>query len=270
MDQGFQIVIIWHHGRTYSRVDPDSMIEEELDVAFLSHAHDMFPEFVTLPFKQHVHYGISYRQPDLIMISKHYDHWYVVEIEKSKHSLDDHVIPQVQTFLNGVYTSKHAERLMIAARDVPRLDLHFDRMKELLTRQRPEVLVVSDSHEASWEYPLRSLGVGYLWMQIFRHIDGDSLISLSGQIQDVNRYRVVAECRPNKVMPSLWEVSQTDFLDGLSEIEIYFQSQPVKWQVVVTAGQTLLAPQRSIRVPLNASTRYQVCEVDGRLKIQKG
>ena len=44
-------------------------------------------------------------KPDLAMISQDIDHWYVVEVELSSHSVSRHIAPQLETLSNGVYDS---------------------------------------------------------------------------------------------------------------------------------------------------------------------
>ena len=53
----------------------------------------------------------SRRRPDLAIIDRAYRMWVVVEVELDRHSLQHHVIPQVQTFVAGNYEEPHAHLL---------------------------------------------------------------------------------------------------------------------------------------------------------------
>ena len=260
---------LWQKTKEFTEVDPDSMYEDDVEQAFLTHAGTIFPEFITKPFRVKVHYGLSYQRPDLVMVGKDCGRWFVVEVEKVSHSLQEHVLPQVETFQNGEYGSKHAAALFDGAVDISLEGFERLEIESLMREQRPEVLVVADSREASWEHALRAIGVHYLSLKIFRSIDGQSVIGVEGDVSPIHQHQVVAECRPSREMPALWEMSRSEFLGQQTQIDIHFQSKPVTWEVIPTTNKLYLSPKTRIRVHPDPHLKYQICKVNDRLEMRK-
>lgn len=44
-------------------------------------------------------------RPDMVLVSKNLDAWYVVEVELSSHSISGHIAPQLDTLSQGIYDS---------------------------------------------------------------------------------------------------------------------------------------------------------------------
>ena len=79
-------------------------------------------------------------KPDLAMISRDLESWYVIEVELASHSVSGHIEPQLETLRNGVYDSSLVPSLQ---RAFPSEDIEsLTRM----VRREPGLLCVVDQY----------------------------------------------------------------------------------------------------------------------------
>src|SRR4051794_22105245 len=96
----------------FEGVPSRSWYERDFESLVVDRAASLFPDWLTVPFRETVIDDSQVgKRPDLALIDKDYRSWWVVEVELAHHSLNDHVLPQVQVFKQGRYGRRHADAL---------------------------------------------------------------------------------------------------------------------------------------------------------------
>jgi len=260
---------LWLSGKEFQEIDPQSMYEADIEKAFSEHAPWIFPQFVTAPFKSRIKYGLASQQPDLVMVNRNFNSWIVVEVEKVEHSLDGHVLPQVESFQLGDYSNKNARAILdawpLGESEKPKLK----QMEHLVTSVRPKVCVVADAANDAWKYALSIHRALFIWIRLFRSKDGMSIVQLEGDTQEFDLASVVSKCMPSREMPTLWIVSDDAFLESLDVVEIEFQQRAIRWDVIRTAGRVYLMPEQQIRVGDFANVAFNIVDDGDHLVLRR-
>jgi hypothetical protein len=90
-------------------VSENAFFETELEALVVQNGGLLKEGAFVLPFKATVTApGLPPKQPDLALIDPLYRYWWVIEVELIGHSLHGHVIPQIQTFVEGVGVTTNA------------------------------------------------------------------------------------------------------------------------------------------------------------------
>jgi hypothetical protein len=116
--------------------------EPDLQAVVINLMRSAFPSFFVIAADFLVEDYTGHRaKPDIVLIEREYRRWYVIEVERSAHSLDKHVLPQVETLANGAYNERHADWLLNKASDLDPIAL-----KRMVSSVHPEVIVVADDN----------------------------------------------------------------------------------------------------------------------------
>lgn len=163
------------NGDWYHELSVNSLYEYEYENNFLQQAQLIFPDYFAIKFKAPVeshYYGNG--KADLALIEKNYQHWYVIEIEKSSHSLS-HVLNQVSIFSNAEYDERTAKALKKECED-----LDFEKLNIMIKGQQPRVLVVVDVLKEDWIRSLKKYDADLAVFQIFRARNNKQVFRLNG------------------------------------------------------------------------------------------
>ena len=80
--------------------------ERQFEDQVLRVANKLMPSYKTASWKPLIRDWHGHgAKPDLAMISKDLESWYVIEVELASHSIRGHIAPQLETLGNGVYDS---------------------------------------------------------------------------------------------------------------------------------------------------------------------
>ena len=90
--------------RIFEPRSPDT--EKDFETQVLRVASEIMPGFIVASWKPLIRdwHGHGAR-PDLAMIARDLESWYVIEVELATHSVPGHIAPQLETLGNGVYDS---------------------------------------------------------------------------------------------------------------------------------------------------------------------
>ncbi len=160
----------------YSAVSNLGMLEDHFEQIIYQHAHQLYPGYYVVPFAPLVESLHGANQPDIALVSRNLDYWYVVEAEMAHHSLNGHVLPQVRTFAHANYATRQViEALQSGLPKVDQRDLI-----RLVRDVHPEVLVIVYGSASDWREPL--LGVPSLLHEIrlFRPLQGPPVLYMDG------------------------------------------------------------------------------------------
>ena len=182
----------------------------------------------------------SRRRPDLAFIARNYEMWAVVEVELENHSLNHHVIPQIQTFAKGHYDESHAD--LIHRKD-PTLNL--GNLRNLTTFYPPIVSVVVNSSSVlddGWDVLESEYSARLTFFETFRSPDGDVVFSLSGYMP-TPRPRSIIGLKKHKMLNALVCNRTHEFSAAIGEeIVLYWRERSYTWEVLRTQDTVVLLP----------------------------
>ena len=229
------------------------MSEAEFERILCQHASVLAADCFLRPFKLTVRGAERDGRPDLILIDRDYRFWWVIEVERGDHDLVRHVLPQIQCFRSASYGYEVVEYLK---RNNP--DLDPLRLRDLMLGDPPEVAVVSDRWDDTWEREIRLEQARYLAVTIFRSAH--------------NRLSFLREgFLPSHDGSYLTECLTTDWLAAMAltvrapaalpvskgeEIILVFRGSPSRWQRIDTQTNCVLLPRQ--RVDLSPQTTYRI------------
>ena len=231
----------------------------------LNSASVLFPEYVALPFRVRVESDHDVKIPDLALVDKQYRHWWVVEVEMAHHSLQHHVLPQIETFASGTYGREHAEHL---AKQSTAIDL--DRAYDLVRGELPRVLVVVNQNTPSWIEPIHRLNGLLSVVEVFRSSRNHHVMRVNGDRPPSNPTNKLSKCRLDPLVPRLLQVDSPAAL-GLTDgeiVSILFKDGYTEWQRMGVSNQVWLNPIH--RNPLKRGCEYSIVRSsDGNICIEE-
>ncbi len=233
---------IVYRGNGYERVPSQSWLERNFEDLVLDRSPQIFPRWRTVRFIADVSSpdGAT-RRPDLALIDLHYRSWWVVEVELQHHSLNGHVLPQVEVFAQGRYGTQHAE--WVAARNP---DLDPTRLREMMQGEPPGVLVVVDSPGTGWERDLDDCGARLGIVEPFRDANGDFMLRVNG-FQPEPPGEILTRCSRGVGQVRMWSVSSPAALpvpDAEGWLTIEYAGEAARWRRIQLADSVLLHAER--------------------------
>jgi hypothetical protein len=206
------------------------------------------------------------RRPDLALVARNYSMWVVVEVELENHSLDHHVVPQIQAFVSGRYGESHAD--LLYERDP---SLSQDRLRELVKFVPPIVSVIVNSRSVlndGWEVLESEHSAQLTFLESYRSQDGDVIVSVSGYLP-APQPRPIARLRKQEMMNALFCSRPTDIPAALGDsIRMYWGERPHVWQILRTMDSVVLLAPGGFTV--RPDRNYEVLQTDdGRFRLQE-
>lgn len=249
----------WYHG-----ISPTSMLEAEFEHLLMQHSSVLREDAWLLPFKKTVRATDSTAQADLALISRNYRDWTVIEVEMNRHSLHNHVIPQVRTLKTGLYGPEHADYL---ASKEPELDR--EKLYDVMRGEDPSVLVIVDRPDPEWARELVREGAQLVVFEIFRSEKLQYIFSLDGEIK-TGAEHVLSELTPDPFLPNMVVVGSPAML-GFASGErkpIFFEGFLSEWEridirtncYITTTGQMPLKKGMRYALVMNGDGRHEIVE----------
>lgn len=157
--------------------DPTGIKEAQFESDAMRVLTHLYPDWLIFPFRPDVRHGGAVWNPDLAIVDRRNQYWFVVEVEIATHHLEKHVIPQVTAFLHGDYTNSAVVQLSKA------LNIPEERASTLLAYVPREVVVVSNRRDEVWDQKLAALGIQHLVVSTYRNtLTGQTLHKVDGEI----------------------------------------------------------------------------------------
>ena len=241
------------NGDWYEAISSDSQYESDFETMILNNSSTLFPEYIALPFKVRVESDHDTKIPDFALVDRQYRHWWVVEVEMAHHPLQNHVLPQIETFAAGNYGREHAEYL---ARQSTVIDL--DRAYDLVRGEMPRVLVVVNQSVPSWVEPIHRLNGLLSIVEVFRSSRNQHVMRVNGDRLVSNPTNELSKCRLDPLMPRLLQVDSPAALgvtDG-ARVSILYKHGYTEWQRMGVSNQVWLHPIH--RNPLKRGCEYSI------------
>lgn len=239
---------IIRNSEVYNEVSLSLFRENEVQRAMASRAHLLFPGYIYSRFTARVHSPEhGYKIPDFALIEEGYRRWYVGEVELVKHSLFNHVIPQVQTFREAEYSDEHVNSVL---KYTPGLD--SKRLKLLFANTPPVVMVVANRLKPNWAEALHSNGALLSLFEIFRLDDTSEFIfRINGDNVDTFATHL-SKCRILESFKQVIEVftpSSIPFCDN-EKIVVVYNGIESDWVFRIVDTKGWLIPVRGSDFPI--------------------
>ncbi len=198
------------------------------------------------------------RRPDLALIDRNYSMWVVVEVELENHSLEHHVLPQVQTFATGHYDETHAE--LLHNKDPT---LNITKLKNLIKYCPPVISVIVNSNSVlkkGWQILESDYSAYLTFLESFRAEDGDVVFSISGYLPTPQPCHLI-KLRKHGLMNALVCNSPENVPADLVDVmQIYFDQRPYTWQIIRTKDTAVFLPTGGFTV--SDDRNYEMLRID--------
>lgn len=167
---------------SFQLCDPTEIKESQFESDVLRVLDHLYPDWQVFQFRPDVYHGGAVWTPDLAIVDRRNEHWFVVEVEIATHHLEKHVLPQVSAFLHGDYAKSSA--LMLANA----IGISEQSASTLLAYVPREVVVISNRRDEKWDKTLAALGVQHLVISTYRNtLTGQTLHRVDGEIFPVQK-----------------------------------------------------------------------------------
>ncbi|AQG79933.1 hypothetical protein [Spirosoma montaniterrae] len=208
--------------------------ESQFEHKVISHAAFVFPDYYVMKYKKVMHTAHGKTStPDLVMVRKSYEDWWVVEVEKADHPIE-HVLGQVEVFSNAELNAIETSKYIIQQNS----SLDEKKVLNLIRNERPKVLVIVDQPKDSWKRDLANYNTKLCVFQVFKNNHGLELYRINGEYPYI--YTGDAHCRMVSGMVNTLEVINPEILDSFvsgDELELVFKEQMTKWEVFFAKGK---------------------------------
>lgn len=237
----------------FDPVSSEGQYEFDFEELVLSRAALLFPDYHAVPFKKTVESEIDAKRPDLALIDKRYRNWWVVEIEMAHHSLQGHVLPQVEVFATGRYGIEHAEYLMAHSTEIDSVSV-----TDMIKGAQPRVLVIVNRNCPTWVEPIRRHNGLLNVVEVFRSDRNRHVLRINGDNPASDAAQLVSICRLDPLIPRLLRVDSPAALgiEPGGHVQIAFGGGLTDWARVDTQTAVWLNPLG--RNPLEAQRTYRI------------
>lgn len=247
-------------GHRYDSLSSAAFLEREYERLIIQEAGQIFPELRVVAFSEPVQHDGIWKKPDLALLDPECRVWWVGEVELAHHSLNRHVLPQVEVLARGEYSDRHADALAAA---VPDIDAGL--IRAMLRGAQPAVAVIVNEPVPDWRAPLAREGVLLVVVEVFRSVTRLPIFRINGH-ELVVPGDLLTTCRVDPLMPRLLQVDAPAALpfDPDTDIEIGYRGGITRWRLFATADRTYLSPVRGSPWPQGSTLRI-VSGQDGGL-----
>lgn len=245
---------LFHRGEWFYELSPTSLLETEFESLLVQNANVIMPSARIIPYKRTVYDGEASARADLAIISNDYRQWFVVEVEMIRHSLYDHVIPQICTLRGASYGADDADYLIAK-------DPSFDPQKlhEMMRGQPPDVLVLVNKYDDEWNRELRRYGARKMVFEIFRSDTNRYIFSINGELPQLS-HNSVTHLDFDPFLPRFLVVRSPAALQFKSGecVRIFIDEQATEWERVDIQTSCYLVPVG--RMPLTRGRKYALVQ----------
>lgn len=248
----------------FDEVSAQSMYESQFEDIIRDQAAILFPEYLTVPFKFLVESENGRAKADLALIDKNYLGWWVIEVEMSRHSFKNHVLPQVKILSEAFYSESVAQYFFERQ---PALDL--DRLKAMMKGVQPRVLVILDLPKPEWSQKLEKFDCLLAIFQIFKSSDNKIIYRINGQYP-FNFESGRSLCHFEPLISNFLVIDSPALLDIQNDekIEVTFNSALTEWKRIEIKDKIYLLPTKFN--PLDISKKYLLLkDVKGKYFLQQ-
>lgn len=221
--------------KRFAALGSGALLESAFEEYILAKKAVIFSDWLTIPFKLRVTSPHGTRVPDIALIAPDFEAWWIVEVELAHHSLDGHVIPQVEAFREGFYGVTHMDWM---ARQIG--EQHRTELVSMVRDRDPGVHVVVNQEVPQWTSALAMLDVSVSYVEMYRSSEGELAARIGGAIPR-RRPRRRARAVRNAALPKTYRLPDPGLLTTLEyEFEIVVDGHVTAWQRPSLDSDTIL------------------------------
>ena len=239
--------------------------EDEFEKQILRVASGLMPNYLVANWKPLIRdtHGHGAR-PDLAMISRDLESWYVIEVELATHSVTGHIAPQLETLRNGVYDSSLLSSLETA---FPSEDI--DSLAQMVRRE-PGLLCIVDQYTDRIARACRTAGFELVVLEPYRGVqEGWGVLAeiLPGELTRESTPRTYSLTRSHRLGNSVVMMLPRDFPASFYKVLVpmesegtedrFFQVQRLQEGLGVIVPVSLIPAQASVRVEVVDPSQHQ-------------
>lgn len=252
-----------YQGEWFYQLSLSALPETHFEDLLIQNSEMFHADAWMVRFKRTIYADDVGAKPDLAIIDHAYREWFVVEVEMRRHSLYDHVLPQVRTLRDGFYGPEEAEYLISK---VPALDP--TKTGDLIRGMSPRVLVIADRADQAWRDALSGADIDFISMEIYKSDFNHYIFSLDGGLpQRAND--VVTYCVYNSMLPRQLLIESPATLgvaDG-EKIMVTCDDLTIEWTRMDTRDSCYLRTRGPVR--LKGGARYVLLRgADGAIMLR--
>lgn len=238
----------WHYP-----IASESQFESDYEALIVSQADLLFPGCYLVPFKVPVESEEGCKIPDLVLIDSQYRQWWVVEIEMAHHSLERHVMPQVEVFSRGKYGSEHVAYLLNHSGSLDRASL-----ENMLKGSQPRVLVIVNRSVPGWYEPIHRLNGMLVVIEVFRSSRNRYTLLANDDWPGVDPEHVITTCQVDNVIRTFLKINSPAGLPVAhgERVSIQLAGGVTVWTRIDISDSVWLQPTE--RNPLEANRSYSI------------
>jgi len=210
----------------FFEIDPASFYEKNLENTILSQMESIYPNYLGVPFAIDIANSEGeIARPDFVLIRKDYQEWYVVEVELSRHSWDDHIEKQVRVFSTGIYEKEHIAGHLFKKDS----SLDIEKLEKMVDEHYPKVMVVVNEKMIDWGKKIKKYNAILSVFQIYKGTEGFDVYRVEGETPLIVADK--SHCMFTKGGPNILEVFSPEIITEChnSEIEISYKGRITKW-----------------------------------------
>jgi len=237
--------------------------EREYEDIILQHANNIFEGYWACRFNKPIYSDrFGNKKADLVLISKKYHNWVVIEIEFAHHDLRTHVLPQVLGFKYGEYDGGHAEYIS------QRLyDCDLEKLSRLISYNQPEVLVIVDKLHTSlpnWVDSLHENGIKFSSALPFKSPTGEIILEYGGWLPEKPSLSKTKAIWNSQSMFLSLDVPAAIIHDLEIEYSLRLDGRTSRWKPIELRDTISLIPLDRSIVSLLTKTSYTLA-IEGSL-----
>lgn len=246
---------IFINNEWYYEIEPKSLYESEYENILIQYGESIYQDYFIVPFKVTVYSDDASARADLAFVSKNYQEWWVVEVEKHEHSLKGHVLPQVRTLSQASYGRSEAEYL-----SQKHDDLEVEKLMIMMKGVQPKVLVVVNKLKPEWVFPLSQYNAEMAVIEVFVSDRNYPVFRVNGY-EPMCSLNEESECSFNAYLKGFLEIHSPVILDGFdNNIYIKFNGSITIWKKVETSDCVWLIPKDKNPLDVNKDYKLIKCQ----------
>ncbi len=221
----------------YDEIDASSYYEKNLENTILSKLNSVYPNYIGVPFSLPISNAEDESStPDFVLIRKDYQEWYVIEVEMSRHSWDDHVEKQVRVFSSGIYKKDRVAQYIKEKNS----SLDTDKLVFMVDNFPPKVMVIVNEAMPEWEKKVRKYQAFISVFQIYKGTNGIDIYRVEGHTPHIVKNR--SHCAFLRGSANILEVFAPNFIEESHDIilEIVYKGKKTRWKKVIEEDRIFL------------------------------
>ncbi len=246
----------------YEEISPSAYYESEYEALVFSHAEHLYSSYHIIPFKSTVYSENGSARGDFALIDMKYRDWWVGEIELATHSLEGHVLPQIEVLSCAIYGQKEAEYI-----HSKKPDLDLEKLCDLMKGQQPRVIVIVNASCPKWINPLKRHNAILAIFEIFKSFRDKMIFRINGE-HPTPFSTMMSDCIAHELLPRLLQVLSPGILSVRTneKITVKYRGALSEWKRIDIQDAVYIQPLKGY--PFSPRKHYKLrLHEDGALEL---